>query len=1410
MVSEDTRHPEDRAGLISRLTFWWVQPFIRRGATGESLTNDDLWPVTRVDDADHVCKLYDDAYEKLRKEKGANPTVIRALWETFGTHFMVSGLLKLINDILVFANPVLMQQLLKYISNQERDLATGLTIAAAFFIANSIQSIAMNQYWHRTQRLGIWLRATQILKLFQKCMDTSNATQLQPDFHKGRLVTMMSNDAQRLQDCTFFLHLVWSAPLQFLTACIMLYMGLGWPSLVGVGLMAALIPVNTRVMRNMIKYSRDKVKFTDDRVKSIDECLQGIRIVKVMAWEELFTQKLIGLREKEIGTLKKQHNLRLLSFSIMNLTPIVVAAAVFTLYAILPGRELDATVIFPCMALLNIIRFPLMMMPALQSSLAETAVSVRRIQSYLESPKRIRYAAELTAAERSAGLAAVIQNGTFHWYEGQTADGTPATAAGKPLKWYTKLLKKVKREKKGPGPAPTASAEMKITEKVVLKDINLQIKKGGLVFVIGETGAGKSSLLAALMGHIESSVPDCRVAYSGSVAYVAQDAWIMNTTVEKNITFQCEFDRTRYKKAVEVCQLQADLNQLAAGDQTEIGEKGINLSGGQKQRVALARAMYADCDLYLMDDPLSAVDAHVGKALFDHCICDSLKSKTRVLVTHQVQFLERADQIIVVANNTVTFNGTYQEMQESGTMLESLEMAGGTPNEAAPEPEQAAAPAAPGPGPTGPAEDGEPAPKARRASREPKVKAVKAKKVKGAAKGADSDEDGAGLLAGDELIEVDGDSSDSDSDEDEPLPGPDDVRKSMDGADTKGTRAKSKAGTLMTVEEKKEGRVNTKVYLDYIAAGGGLSNFGFVVLMFALFETCKVGGDVWLSVWSTNKFEWEKWSYIGLYLVIVLSAASINFGRGFVLYAFIREASKKLHLNMLVAVLKAPLAFFDTTPHGRVLNRFTKDIDSIDSTLAASINFGINLLFSTTSAMLVIIGAQPSAIVAMVLLGYIYSVILRYFIPTFRDTKRLDSINKSPIFAHYSETLNGITTIMAYDGEASFQRENAARLNLNTRSNFAFLCAQRWLGVRLEAMGNFLVSMIALAAVLLKMYASQPDTGLLGLSIVYAVNLTASLGFMVRQVADIEAQMNGVERVMEYTHDIPQEQPKLLSTAPEPPAGWPAAGNIRFERVQLRYQEHLPLVLKGSTFDVKGPEKVGIVGRTGSGKSTTLSALFRLVELAGGRILIDDIDISTVNLQTLRSALTIIPQDPVLFHGTVRSNLDPFNQATDQQIWDALRKTKMCARISEEPLKLEAPVTEGGSNFSVGQRQLLCLTRAILKDAKILCLDEATASVDRDTDKMIQETIRTAFAHCTVLTIAHRLRTIMDYDKVVVMDDGSVAEYGTPLQLLEHKGILHDMCASHGPQEYERLRAIAAGDGSFTPSPPASPLPLKP
>eukprot|EP01012_Entosiphon_sulcatum_P039249 TRINITY_DN5158_c0_g1_i1.p1 TRINITY_DN5158_c0_g1~~TRINITY_DN5158_c0_g1_i1.p1 ORF type:complete len:1108 (-),score=272.71 TRINITY_DN5158_c0_g1_i1:253-3093(-) len=944
--------------------------------------------------------------------------------------------------------------------------------------------------------------------------------------------------------------------------------------------------------------------------------------------------------------------------------------------------------------------------------------------------------------------------------------------------------------------------------------------------------------------------------------------------------------------------------------------------------------------MYLLDDPLSAVDSHVAKALMEKCICGILRDKTRVLVTHQVQFLPMADYVVIVDEGTIYFSGTYQELMSSNLDVsafvrqedhhEDQQESDTYDSEEKLTPEQViqrnridaararyeetqrqleqlhreyaevmdnyhqqqqeldvlrtqfqdgSVPLKEKVGLTQRAleltqelERFEATFKERamewqkkrmalslreeeeallREAEELRIEQIRAKKSRLETRAQRLEDEEAALLrpifnqemelerikekVEDDMVDMKDklaameranvlieqieshragctDRLEAIRSEREGLQLTEAEKQALADWELEQQYAiADKKGVTMTVEEKAMGSVKAEVYISYLKAGGSVWTMMWTVVLFVLFEIFRAGGDFWLSLWSTRSIEGlGKYEWIEIYVGIILVSGLFNLVRGYSMYELIRRAAQTLHQNMLANVLRAPLSFFDTTPLGRVLNRFTKDVDSVDVMLAQTVAFGMNMLFSTVSSVAVIGVSQPWVLVAMLPLSIVYIRILKYFVASLRETKRLDSVNKSPIFAHFSETLNGVDTIRAFQSSHDFVRENERRMNANVRSNYAFLSCNRWLAIRLEAIGNLIVFFIGGLAVLLKTYSDSPNAGMLGIGLTYSLTLTGTLNFLVRQAAELEANMNGVERILEYTNAIDQEADVKQYTReqPPPPANWPATGKIDFINVKLRYRPGLPLVLKGVSMQIAGGQRIGIVGRTGSGKSTLMLALFRFVPLVEGDILIDNMDISRIKLRDLRQHLTIIPQDPVLFQGTIRTNLDPFNQHNDRDIWDSLTKCKLKERVQQEALGLDAPVSENGANFSVGQRQLFCLARAILKQAKVLLLDEATASVDNETDRLIQQTLRTAFTRCTVLTIAHRLHTVMDYDKIVVMDSGRVSEYDTPAALLARRGSLYEMVAAMGDQQLRQLTAIANGirpEDMRSPSPQPAP-----
>jgi len=818
-----------------------------------------------------------------------------------------------------------------------------------------------------------------------------------------------------------------------------------------------------------------------------------------------------------------------------------------------------------------------------------------------------------------------------------------------------------------------------------------------LVAVVGQVGCGKSTLLSAILGETEKLHGS--VFVEGSVAYVSQQAWIQNATVRENILFSRAFDSARYERVIDTCALRQDLEILPAGDATEIGERGINLSGGQKQRVSLARAVYFNADIYLLDDPLSAVDAHVGKHIFDNVVGPRgmLRNKTRLLVTHGIHFLPQVDQIIVIKEGRISECGTYSELlANSGAFAEFLQTYASENHSA----------------------------------------------------------NSSGELA---RLSNSHTTRSSTSDEKEV----EDVEK----------LSEDETGKMIDEERSETGRVKFSVFLSYLKSVGACFTVTTIIFLF-LMEACTVGTGVWLAYWSSANITTNKQRdfYIGIYGGIALGQGIFTFLMSISLTFGSMLASRRLHHGLLNNIMRSPMSFFDTTPLGRIVNRFSKDMYVVDETLERAMCDFLWCLFDIIGLITAISYATPLFLAVLPFLGALYFYIQRVYVATSRQLKRIESVSRSPIYSHFLETITGATTIRAFSQQQRFIRDNYSRTDENQVAYYLSISSNRWLAIRLEFIGNCLILCAGLFAVLSR---DKIMSGLVGMSLTYSLEVTDTLNWFVRMTSDLETDLVAVERVKEYS-ETPSEA-EWIKPDSRPPDNWPDMGSIAIEDFDLKYREGLPLVLKQINCVIGAGEKVGIVGRTGAGKSSLTLALFRILERAGGRIVIDGVDIANIGLQDLRSRLTIIPQDPVLFSGTLRLNLDPFDRHTDEELWKALEVSHLKNFVSGLDDGLQHAVAEGGENLSVGQRQLVCLARALLRKSKILVLDEATAAVDLETDELIQQTIRREFADRTVFTIAHRLNTIMDYDRVLVLDNGSVIEFDSPANLLKDNGVFTKM-----------------------------------
>ncbi|NXK48651.1 MRP3 protein, partial [Chauna torquata] len=1284
--------PELTSGFLSRLTFWWFTSTAILGYK-RPLEDKDLWSLNEDDTSkiivqqlskewdkekaeckqkksNHVLNHVGDGPEEAEvlirdKQHNRKPSFLKALLRTFGPYFLVGSFFKLIQDLLSFVNPQLLSVLITFIKNKDAPAWWGFLIAALMFTCAVLQTLTLHQHFQYCFVTGMRLRAGITGVIYRKSLVITNSAKRSSTV--GEVVNLMSVDAQRFMDLVTFLNMLWSAPLQIFLALYFLWQALGPSVLAGVAVMVLLIPFNSAIAMKTRAFQVEQMQYKDARIKLMNEILGGIKVLKLYAWEPSFSEKVLEIRKNELRVLKKSAYLNSLSTFAWISAPFLVALMTFTVYVLVDEKNiLDAEKAFVSLSLFNILKFPLNILPQVISNIAQTSVSLKRIQQFLSHDELDPNCVETKVI--APGHAISVKNATFSW--------------GKELK-------------------PS------------LKDINLLVPSGALVAIVGHVGCGKSSLVSALLGEMEKL--EGEVAVKGSVAYVPQQAWIQNATLKDNILFGQAPNEQKYQNVLEACALKTDLEVLPGGDQTEIGEKGINLSGGQRQRVSLARAVFSNSDVYLLDDPLSAVDSHVAKHIFDKVIGPDgvLKGKTRILVTHGIGFLPQVDHIVVLVDGKISEMGSYQgllkqnkafaEFLRNYTLDEDIE--------------------------------------------EDELTMVEEEEV---------------LLAEDTL------SIHTDLADNEPVTN--EVRKQF----------LSCTNQLWCVIL----QIKLTVFWQYMKAVSPVISL-VICFLYCCQNAASIGANVWLSDWTNepviNGTQHNTSMRIGIYAALGLLQGLIALISSFTLAMGGINAAQTLHAALLENKFHTPQSFYDTTPTGRIINRFSKDIYVIDEVIPQTILMFLGTFFTSLSTMIVIIASTPLFAVVIVPLAILYFFVQRFYVATSRQLKRLESVSRSPIYSHFSETISGASVIRAYRREKSFVDISDLKVDENQKSYYPGIISNRWLGIRVEFVGNCIVLFAALFAVIGK---NSLNAGLVGLSVSYALQVTLSLNWMVRMTSDLETNIVAVERIKEYS-ETETEAPWIIEDK-SPPEDWPSKGELEFVNYSVRYRKGLDLVLKDLNLQVHGGEKasnqlyIGIVGRTGAGKSSMTLCLFRILEAVKGEIKIDGVRISEIGLHDLRSRLTIIPQDPVLFSGTLRMNLDPFNKYSDEEIWKALELSHLKRFVSSQPSMLEYECSEGGENLSVGQRQLVCLARALLRKTRILILDEATAAIDLETDDLIQLTIRTQFEDCTVLTIAHRLNTIMDYTRILVLDNGTIAEFDTPTNLIASKGIFYSMAKDAG------------------------------
>ncbi|KAH9605939.1 hypothetical protein KSS87_015898 [Heliosperma pusillum] len=1218
------------ASIISKAFWLWMNPLLTKGYK-TPLTSQDVPSLSPQHKAEVISRLFDSKWpknpENCRNLVGV--TLLRCFWKEFA----FTAFLAAIRICVLYSGPLLLQRFMDFTSNARTSLSEGYYLVLLLLIAKSIEVLTTHQFNFNSQKLGMLIRTALVTNLYKKGIRLSCSAR--QDHGVGQIVNYMAVDSQQLSDMMLQLHAIWQLPFQVCVALFLVYLNVGGGAITAfVGILLVLTFVVVGTSRNN-KYQFNLMTHRDSRLKITTEMLNYIRVVKLQAWENFFNKRITHFRESEYVWLSKFFYTVSSNMVVMWSTPILISCLTFGT-AILMGRSLDAKTVFTTTTLIRMLQEAIWAFPEAMMSISQAVISLRRLDEFMKSRELLKESVQEIVDGDCTTFVEVL-NGSFSWDD----EG----------------------------------------EEVVLRDINLNIKQGEVAAIVGAVGSGKSSLLASILGEMNKLKGKVRIC--GTTAYVAQTSWIQNGTIEDNILFGLPMNRHNYKHALRVCCLEKDLEMMDFGDQTEIGERGINLSGGQKQRIQLARAVYQDCDIYLLDDIFSAVDAHTGSQVFKDCVRGVLKGKIVILVTHQVDFLHNVDQILVMGNGTIVEAGKYEDLVEFGTEFRAL---------------------------------------------------------------VDAHETSMKLVEMDDEIKL---SQQSSAD---PTPYSRSISVERSNSEKGGSK-------LINDEGRETGKVSLRVYKEYCTEAYGWWGVATFLIFSLVWQASLMSGDYWLAYETSNEraSSFNASFFLKIYSAIAALAVVLVSIRSFFFTVLALKTTKIFFSRMLGSLLHAPISFFDTTPSGRILSRASSDQTNVDVLLPYVMQYAVALHVMLLS--IIVITCQYSWPTAFLLLplGWLNLWYRRYYLATSRELTRLDAITKAPILHHFSESMSGLMTIRCFRKEGRFIEDNVIRVNKNISMDFHNNGSNEWIGYRLELIGSLLLCASTLSIILMPSGFIKPEN--VGLSLSYGLSLNSVLFWAVYMSCFVENRMVSVERMKQFT-DIPSEAAWTINDT-LPPPNWPSHGRVEVKDLKVRYRPNTPLVLKGITLSIEGGEKIGVVGRTGSGKSTLIQAFFRLIEPSSGSIIIDGIDVARLGVHDLRSRFGIIPQEPVLFEGTVRTNIDPIGQYSDEEIWKGLERCQLKDLVTLKPEKLDAP----------GQRQLLCLGRVMLKKSRLLFMDEATASVDSQTDATIQTIIREDFAACTIICIAHRIPTVMDCDRVLVIDEGKAKEFDSPARLMERSSL---------------------------------------
>lgn len=1403
--TEDERQPYPwlSAPLYSQLVFMWLWPIIKKGYK-RTLVPDDLWYLPEELTVQDMHKrfrenlesvLRKDRAKKLRKMQKARHGSVDHLdthkyqWPMYAIPYALFLTFKWKYSLLCFflacsfacqaCAPLITRRIIDYVTYSyygvENSVKNGVGYTIGAVVLIFINGMLLNHFFHNAMVVGAATKAILTKDVMLKSFKL--LAKLKHKFNTGRITSLMTTDLSRIDLAIGFQPLVLCFPIPVVIAVALLLHNIGVTSLAGIGLFILSLVVCVLLTSKLYSLREKVVKFTDERISLMREVLNNLKVIKFYAWEDAYKENITQVRRREMLFIFQIDVLRnFITAYAVTLPTLTSMVSFVTMWALdnmkAPGQ------VFSSLSLFSILAQAIMLLPIALATGADAAIGFRRCKDFLgssefdeELEEKLNVSEDQYYTKASSSPASTFE---FTKRDGSFDEKAPVIdIAHADFVWqnfhknnhddldplWKDLDKKAKERKMNnfettgkqsdhlkEASSYASDLDLFLTLSLVqdtklfrgLFDVNLTVNKGDFVVITGVIGLGKSSLLSAIAGVMQLQNPATAKFDVCSDLLLCGAPWIQNATVRENITFGNPFEPKRYQNIIEACCLGDDLKVLSHGDMTEIGEKGVTLSGGQKARINLARAVYNDASILLFDDVLSAVDSRVGKHIINNLFGDLLRNHTRILATHQLSLVSSADKIVFLNGDGTMDCGTASDLIRRNNAFRNLVQHS---EEATEENEN---------------ED----------NVSDEVVPSKAEVSRNLC-----------LLPGSAPVHVTARRGE---------------REGRKIAKEEPKNAIEQFGKTIEDEDVSVNAVSWDVYKRFLQLGSGI--FGIFaapifLLLVALSTFCQLFTNTWLSFWMERKFDnvLDK-LYVTLYVVFAVLTVFFT-GIQFTMLGYMNNRSAKmLNVKAVEKILHVPMSFMDTNPLGRVLNRFTKDTDSLDNQLGEQIRLFM-FPFATIIGIIILCCCYlPWFLIAVPFLVFVFVFFSSLYSGSSREIKRLEAVQRSVVYNNFNEVLSGMTVIKAYKAESRFIEKNDYLLNRMNEAYFLSIANQRWLCVYLDIIAATFALLISLLCVTNQFNISASSTGLL---LNYVIQIVGLLSLTVRAMTQVENEMNSVERLHSYAFSLPQEAPYQKSET-KPPKEWPIAGYIQFNDVSMRYRDNLPLVLKNLNFGVYPGEKLGICGRTGAGKSSIMGGLYRLNELKSGSITIDGLDISQMGLHDLRSKLSIIPQDPVLFQGSIRKNLDPFKQFSDELLWDAIRRSGLIdldilPKIKSTSLQgnnyemlhkyhLDQVVDDDGGNFSLGEKQLIALARSLVRDTKILILDEATSSVDYETDEKIQKTIGLEFNRSTILCIAHRLRTILNYDRILVMDQGQVVEKGTPWTLYRQNGLFKNMC----------------------------------